>query len=237
MRRRYPERDSFDHPLFVADEIAAKRELVARAQELLSAAALGELLAGWRYDELVQRLETLGKATHLLWNRVPQRGDLAILYQRGLDRAEFAIQFQRPLYGSAGAAQRLECFSNYARRPYLPDRWPFPTFFLFVTQPDSELFVQPQVARWFLQYLGLASVYTASPSAEVYSLLRRQAELLADALQRYRPRDMGRRAELPVDLRARELGAGGEPGRRRTGRAGSGYDTGRGGGGRASSGG
>lgn len=190
VRLRYPDWGSFDHPAFVVDEIARKRELVSRAEALLSAAALRELLSGWRYDELVQRLETLGKATNLLWNRVPQRGDLAILYGSGLDRAEFAIQFQRLLYGGAATPLRIETFSNYTRRHYLPNRWPFPTFFLFLTHPDTELFVQPQVARWFLQYLGLPSVYTASPSAEVYSLLRRQATLLGDALQRYRPRDM-----------------------------------------------
>jgi MoxR-like ATPase len=190
VRRRYPGWDGFEHPPFVADEIAGKQELVARAGELLSAGALSTLLAAWQYDEVIRRLEQLGKATPLLWNRVPQQGDLAILYRPDLDRAEFAIQLQRLLYGDPPSPQRIERFSDYTRRRYLPDRWPFPTFFLFITHPETELFVQPQVARWLLQYAGLPGTYRPSPSADVYKALRDRAVFLGDALQRYGPRDM-----------------------------------------------
>lgn len=190
VRRRYPDWDGFAHPAFVADEIAGKRALAARAQELLGEEALRALLAGWQYDEIVRRLEQLGRATNMLWNRAPQRGDLALLYRPDLDRAEFAIQLQRLLYGRAPSPQRLQTFGDYARRRYLPNRWPFPTFFLFLTHPESELLVQPQVARWFLQYLGLPTLYSASPTAEVYRMLRERAALLGDALQRYGPQDM-----------------------------------------------
>lgn len=190
VRRRYPGWDSFDHPPFVAQEIAPKQELVARAQALLGEAALGNLVANWQYDEIIRRLEQLGKATPLLWNRVPRQGDLAILYRPDLDKAEFALQLQRLLYGPGPSPERLQRFAAYARRHYLPNRWPFPTFFLFLTHPEDELFVQPQVARWLLRFLGLPNAYQPAPSAEVYATLRDQVALLGDALQRYRPRDM-----------------------------------------------
>ena len=50
--------------------------------------------------------------------------------------------------------------------------------------------MQPQVARWFLRFLGMPGVYSAAPSAEVYATIRDRAEALGDTLQRYRPRDM-----------------------------------------------
>jgi MoxR-like ATPase len=190
LRRRYPDWDSFANPALVANEIAGKRELAGRANELLGEEALAELLAGWQHDEVIRRLEQLGRGTNLLWNRVPRQGDLAILYRPDLDRAEFAIQLRRLLYGAAPSPERLEAFGTYARRHYLPNRWPFPTFFLFLTHPETELFVQPQVARWFLRYLGLPALYSAAPSAEVYRTLRDGAAVLGDALQRYGPRDM-----------------------------------------------
>ena len=190
VRRRYPGWDSFDHPPFVDQEIAPKQELVARAREHLGEETLSNLIAGWQYDEIMRRLEQLGKATNLLWNRVPRQGDLAILYRPNLDRAEFALQLQRLLYGPGPSPQRLQAFADFARRHYLPNRWPFPTFFLFLTHPESEFFVQPQVARWFLRFLGMPGVYSAAPSAEVYATIRDRAEALGDTLQRYRPRDM-----------------------------------------------
>jgi MoxR-like ATPase len=190
VRRRYPGWDSFDHAPFVAEEIAPKEELVGRAGELLGEPALGKLIGQWQYDEVIRRLELIGRATSLLWNRVPRQGDLAILYRPDLDRAEFALQMQRLLYGPGSSPERLQSFASYSRRHYLPNRWPFPTLFLFLTHPESELFVQPQVARWFLRFMGLPDAYQPSPSAEVYATLRDQAELLGDALQRYRPRDM-----------------------------------------------
>lgn len=190
VRRRYPAWENFDHPPFVAQEVAPKQELVARAQELLGEEALGKLIANWQYDEIIRRLEQLGRTTSLLWNRVPRQGDLAVLYRPDLDRAEFALQMQRLLYGSGPSPARLQSFAAFARRHYLPNRWPFPTFFLFLTHPEREFFVQPQVARWFLRFLGLPDVYQPTPSAEVYATLHDQVELLGDALQHYRPQDM-----------------------------------------------
>lgn len=190
VRRRYPEWDSFEHPPFVATEITYKRETVDKAQSLLSPAEVRQLLATWRYDELLNRLERLGKDNNLLWNRVPRQGDLAILYRPGLDKAEFALQMQKLLYGPKPPAERIEAFGNYARRSYLPDKWTFSTYFLFLTHPEEELFVKPQVARWFLKFLGQGDSYTARPSAEVYAILRDRAHALQDAVQMYNPHDM-----------------------------------------------
>jgi len=190
VRRRYPDWDGFDHPPFVAEEVDEKRATVEKARQLIGEAEMNRLLAHWRYDELIGRLETLGKESVLLWNRVPAQGDLAILYRPQLDRAAFALQMQKLLYGRGPAPRRLQQFSGYAARNYLPNKWTFPTYFLFLTHSGEELFVKPEVARWFLKYLGMGERYAPYPSGELYGLLRERAHALQDALQMYGPRDM-----------------------------------------------
>ena len=190
VRRRYPDWDGFDHPDFVTDEVETRQSAVEKARQLIGEAEMNRLLAHWRYDDLISRLETLGKENVLLWNRAPARGDLAILYRPELDRAAFALQMQKLLYGRGPAPRRLHQFSSYAARNYLPNKWTFPTYFLFLTHPHDELFVKPQVARWFLKFLGMGERYAAHPSGEVYALLRERAHALQDALQMYDARDM-----------------------------------------------
>ena len=190
VRRRYPEWDGFEHPPFVAEEIAYKRASVDKAQALIGAEEVRQLLSTWRYEELLNRLEHLGKDNNLLWNRVPRQGDLSILYRPGLDKAEFALQMQKLLYGRRPAPERVAAFAGYARRNYLPAKWTFTTYFLFLTQPEEELFVKPQVARWFLKFLGEGTSYTVRPSAEMYASLRQRAHGLRDALGTFGPRDM-----------------------------------------------
>ena len=190
LRLRYPRWDGFEHPPFVSDEIRPKRVLVAQARETLSKDEVDKLIASWEFDELLQRLERLGRSSHLLFNRVPRQGDLAILYGSGLDAAEFSLQVQRLLYSAGPTAQRLQAFSAYCLQHSLPNKWTFPTFFLFITHPREELFVKPQVARWFLRFLGLGGHYTAYPDGEVYATLRRHAHGLLRSLQSYGARDM-----------------------------------------------
>ncbi|MFW6184711.1 MAG: McrB family protein, partial [Chloroflexota bacterium] len=81
-------------------------------------------------------------------------------------------------------------FAQYALRHGLPNKWTFPTYFLFMTHPQEELFVKPQVARWLLKFLGHGPRYTTYPSGDVYRLLRDQAHALRDQLAQYGPRDM-----------------------------------------------
>lgn len=190
VRLRYPQWDGFDHAPFVADEIEYKRAAIARAGELLGEEAVQKLVNGWQYDELIGRLEQLGRDNNLLFNRVPRRGDLAILYHPQLNEAEFCLQIQKLLYGSAPAPARLDAFATYAFRNNLPNKWTFPTYFLFLIHPHQELFVKPQVARWFLKFLGQGKRYNAFPSGELYAFLRQQAHDLRDALQSYGARDM-----------------------------------------------
>lgn len=190
VRERYPDWENFGHKDFVADEVRPKRETVARAAELLNRDEVRRLVEGWQHEELLERLERVGRDSNLLFNRVPRQGDMAILYRVRVDAGEFAQQVQRLLYGKGPTPQRIQDFSAYALANKLPNRWPFPTYFLFMTQPQTEFFVKPQVARWFLKYMGQGALYQATPTGQLYGVLRGYAHGLLEALRPLGAEDM-----------------------------------------------
>lgn len=190
VRERYPDWENFGHKDFVADEVKPKRATAARAAELLSREEVRRLVEDWRQEELLARLEKVGRDSNLLFNRVPRQGDMAILYRVRGDAAEFAQQVQRLLYGKGPTPERIQAFSAYALAHNLPNRWPFPTYFLFITQPEKEFFVKPQAARWFLKYMGQGTLYQATPTGQLYGVLRGYAHGLLEALRPLGARDM-----------------------------------------------
>lgn len=190
IRARYPDWDGFAHSPFMADEIAYKQSSVAKAQAWLSAEEWQRLLNGQAYEELIQRLETLGKDNNLLWRSVPARGDLGILYAPNLNKAEFCVAMRDLLHGAGATPERLQRFVQYTQRYDLPCTWPFPTYFLFLLYPRREMFVRPNIARWFLQFMGVGSAYQSQPNAETYVALLQQLQALQRALTPFAPQDM-----------------------------------------------
>lgn len=190
VRERYPDWENFGHKDFVADEVRPKRDTAARAAALLNRDEVRRLVEGWQHEALLERLEKVGRDSNLLFNRVPRQGDMAILYRVRGDAGEFAQQVQRLLYGKGPTPQRIQDFSAYALANKLPNRWPFPTYFLFMTQPQTEFFVKPQVARWFLKYMGQGTLYQATPTGQLYGVLRGYAHGLLEALRPRGAEDM-----------------------------------------------
>ncbi|MGI5915017.1 MAG: hypothetical protein ACOX9A_01030, partial [Anaerolineae bacterium] len=76
LRIYYPDWAGFDNPRFVEDEVTYKHETVHKAQELLSQDEFERLINAREYDEILSRLETVGKGNNLLWLQVPRSGDL-----------------------------------------------------------------------------------------------------------------------------------------------------------------
>lgn len=191
VRRRYPDWESFAHPQFVEDEIVYKQAAVVKAQELLNQAELDRLIAAGDFDTFLERLNHVAQATNLLWRRVPSQGDTAVLLHPDLDAPGFCTQMRNLLYGDLPTPQRLHHFSAYLTARDLPNKWPFPTYFLFLCHPEREMFVRPQPARWFLQYVGAAETAVDSPpDADTYANLRQEAAALRQALASRGAQDM-----------------------------------------------
>lgn len=182
VQERYPGWEDVTEPAFAEDELQYKYAAAAQASTLLQQTEYQALLNSQQYDELINRLETVSKATNLLWRRMPRRGDTAILYTNGLNKAEFTLAVRDLLFGSGPTPTRLEQYARYAAANRLPLSWPFPTYLLFLLHPQNELFVKPEPIQWWLKFLGVGEVWTKTPGAAAYTAIRYHAHQLKQAL-------------------------------------------------------
>ena len=166
-------------------------QLLPKAKEWLAQDVLDELLANGRFELIIEHLDKLGRDNNLLWRVVPASGDTAVLYHPELDTPEFCTQFRNLLYGDRASTRRLQTFSDYLRDNNLPNKWTFPTYYLFLCHPTTDLFVKPRTARWFTKFMqdnGSTSpsstkvLITLEPSSGSYHTLLRDARSVLDAM-------------------------------------------------------
>jgi hypothetical protein len=190
VRRRYEDWDSFSHPAFVRDELAPKRATIAKAAAQLGQAELDNLIAAGDVEEFLARLLRLTRDNDLLWRRVPASGDTAVLHHPALDKPAFCAQVRNLLYGDRPSPDRLQTFADFLLIRDWPNRWPLPTYLLFICHPDSELFVKPQPAAWFLRFMGETESVGRAPEAATYRTLLAHAHELLTVLRPFGATDM-----------------------------------------------
>ncbi len=190
LRQRFPDWNSFDHPGFVEEEVAYKQATIAKARDLLSRSELERLIAEGQFDEFIARLEKIGQDNNLLWLRAPRTGDLGVLYQDSLDRPSFCEMVVDLLYGVGSSDERLAHYVEYVDTHRLPNRWAFPTYFLFMCHPDTDMFVKPDTIKWFLEFVDGPRFSYGAAVPGLYRQIKEIAFALRDALAEYGPRDM-----------------------------------------------
>ncbi len=190
IRKRYPAWEGFTDPRFLEEETAPKRDGVETARELLGWAGLQGLLMRGEHDAFIEHLEKAGRIGNLLYRGTPRRGDTGILYDPRLDRASFCQAVLDLLYGTDATPARLEHYAAYITAHDLPNRWTFPTYYLFICHPERELFIQPSTMRWALQFFGRSALWRRTPNPRTYSTLVRIAATLKEDLAHLGPRDM-----------------------------------------------
>jgi hypothetical protein len=126
---QYPDWQGFSDPRFVSDEINYKRATAAKAQNLLSADALNQLIQAENFDEIIARLKKVGQDNNLLFHGAPRTGDLAILHQAEVDKRALTLAVYDLLHGSGPSPQRLDQFRSFVRQSKLPNKWVFPLYF------------------------------------------------------------------------------------------------------------
>jgi len=195
-QQKYPHWKSFSNPAdpaFEQDEIHYKRRLVQKAQECLKAEDLCQLLLKREPDKIADfltRLESLGTSSNLLFRTNPAAGDLNILYHPNLDKTALGEATLDLLYGENPSEQRLTRYLNFVVSQNLPNKWTFFTYFLFLWQPRTEIFIKPASMKRFLAFLGLGDRFSSTPTAAGYAAVKQLAHDLKAALQEYQPRDM-----------------------------------------------
>jgi hypothetical protein len=190
VRLRYPNWSGFSDPSFVKDEVEYKHRTITKAKELLAESELSRLIRERDFQGCIDRFDKIGKDTNLLWRSVPQQGDLNILYKVAPHAEEFCRAMLDLLYGNGDSSERFGQYIDFVQARELPNKWTFPTFFLFVCHPDSELFVKPDTTKWFMTLMGDPDSFSKQPSASSYRAILAAARALSQGFQQYSPRDM-----------------------------------------------
>jgi hypothetical protein len=195
IRKSYPNWSGFSDLSFVKDELKYKKAASSKAQNVLSEQELGKLIKGKNFREIIERFISVAQSTNLLFLRVPLKGDLSILYKSDIYNSkysEYAHELFNLLYGTDESETRIESYSNYVQNNKLPNRWTFPTYFLFLCYPDTEIFIKPSVTKWLIQFAGLGNkiVLNSLPSGKTYSSIKELYNCLKVELHDYGPKDM-----------------------------------------------
>ncbi len=190
LKRRYPNWTGFKDADFAKDEITYKRATIAMAQKELSAAELKRLLDTGAFDEFISRLEAIGRDNNLLYQAVPTTGDLGILYHATLDKPAFCRAMFDLLHGPDAGHLRLTRYTDFVKGAGLPNKWTFPTYFLFVCHPESEMFIKPRTTRWFVEFAADYKAFASTPTPFAYVVVKQLAEQLLTDLSQFGPRDM-----------------------------------------------
>lgn len=185
IRRRYPDWQDFAHPQFEQDEIIYKQNSVAKAAELISRSELDTLIAQGAFAEFMERLDKMARDNNLLWRNVPSAGDTAVLTHPDLDKPTFCTHMRNLLYGDRPTPERLQTFSSYLTSQNLSNKWPFPTYFLFICRPDQEMFVKPRTAEWLFRFMGHQRRVTSPPDGATYAEFMRITNSLREVLAPY----------------------------------------------------
>lgn len=190
VQKRIPRWDSFSNKYFVHEEIEYKKEAIELTNKLINVDEFQRLIDEKNFDEIGKRLERIGQSTNLLFLSMPKTGDLRILYQQSLRPNSFFIELKELLFGVAPSPDRLARYGEYISKEDLPNNWTFPTYFLFLCHPDSEIFVKPRVVKWLLNFIGQGDQYKGVPDPGCYRLLLSVFQDLRKQLEKYGPHDM-----------------------------------------------
>ena len=190
VKLRYPDWDGFNTPSFVKDELEYKWKAAEKARQALSQEEFQRLLQVDAVEEILQRLERVGRETNLLYLRTPKSSDLRLLYEPSLDQRAFVAQVYDLLYGPSDSPERLQRFVDFLGANGLTPYWTFPTYFLFLVHPETDVFVKPRMMKAFFGLVGRSDEWVPRPSGEAYRSVVSLAEEIREAFAPHHPRDM-----------------------------------------------
>lgn len=191
-RQQYPNWQSFSDPIdpdFQRNEIDYKQNLIAKAKNQLAEPELRQLIDKLDYDGLIAKLRAIGQGSNLLFLKHSKSGDLNILEDRDLDKQAFGRSFYILLHGNDTPEARLNGYLDLIERHRLPNKWTFPTYFLFLCHPETDIFIKPATIGKFLDFIN-EKKFTSTPSVQSYAAIKQIAHQLKDLLHDYAPRDM-----------------------------------------------
>ena len=195
VKGRYPEFEDFSHSPYRETERNYKEEASELAREVLAPEKLEKYIEREDSEAFIDAFVEVAQSTNLLFMSVPMSGDLSILFEDSIDNMElFPVIFEL-IHGSEPVADRLEKYLSFVGEKDASFKWTFPTYYLFLYYPDTEIFIKPSVTRWFLKYVDSDIQYSNDPDIELYLTFREYSEQMLSDL-----RELG--AESMIDVQS-----------------------------------
>jgi hypothetical protein len=188
--RFFPE--GFHDPTYIDWERGYKWQAHLRWEELLNAGQFWRLLKQQQYIEIAARAVRIESRTNLLFSFEKMALRDAVKSRSGARL--FSSGLFRFLHGSGTLHDRFdrwcETLAGLPRRQTRVLTWPLVTVFGFIAQPDTHIFLKPNVTRRAASRYGFAFEYQSRPSWSIYQSLHKFAETIRQDLRDLKPQDM-----------------------------------------------
>ena len=160
--------------------------------EALSRTAYRSLLRESRFEEIAATAVRIESRTNLLFSFEKMALRDAVKSPEGA--RIFAEGLYEFLHGAGGPERRFERWTGTVEA--LPRKqtrvltWPVVTIFAFIAQPQTHIFLKPNVTRRAAREYGFDFRYESRPSWDTYASLLEFAGVIRRDLRDLRPRDM-----------------------------------------------
>lgn len=182
----------FGDETYVAWERGYKWEAHERWNEVLDRATYRQLLRQGEFMEIASRAVRVESRTHLLFSFEKMALRDAVRAEAGAQL--FAEGLYNLLYGAESMEVKFERWcETVATLPRKQTRvltHPIVTVFGFIAQPETHIYLKPNVTRAAAREYGFDFHYKSRPSWDTYASLLEFAEVVRRDLQDMRPRDM-----------------------------------------------
>jgi hypothetical protein len=182
----------FRDETYISWERGYKWEAHEQWNELLNRSAYRALLKDEDYAEVASRAVRLESRTNLLFSFEKMALRDAVKPPAGA-RA-FAHGLYDFIYGAGDTARKFERWCEVVgalpRKQTRVLTWPVVTVFGFIAQPETHIFLKPNVTRTAARAYGFDFRYQSKPSWETYANLLEFGEVVRRDLRDLKPRDM-----------------------------------------------
>jgi len=161
-------------------------------EEFLNRLAFRELLGGNQLAEIASQAVRIESRTNLLFSFEKMALRDAVKSPAGAKI--FVEGLWAFLHGSGSIETRfnnwIEAVASLPRRQTRVLTWPLLTVFAFIAQPETHIFLKPNVTRIAANEYGFDFHYQSKPSWETYASLLEFAATVEKDFSDLRPRDM-----------------------------------------------
>lgn len=176
----------FQGDRYMSEEREYKDAASAKARELLDKKALAGMLKKKEYADIVAQTLQVLNATNLVFpnEKMALRDGLA----NEMDQIEFCEALNSLLHGAEEPSQR---FSNFvsALDDMSATKWTTATYFSFLCNPDSQMFVKPTITQNAAALCRWEINYQPKVNWQTYNLILKLAGHLFEGLSELEPRD------------------------------------------------